>query len=81
LLGSDLPDRIFGLGGHDAISGLAGNDSLTGDRSKTSYADVFVLGTSSGRDIVAHLNIAKDVLQIFDGLSGGPDEPSDHATR
>lgn len=64
-------DKLYGGTGRDTLIGGDGNDILRGDESgKGSYADVFVFGKNSGKDIVTDFDVGKDVLEIFKGLNG-----------
>lgn len=76
-------DTIIGGGGRDALIGGTGNDLLTGDGNRHGYADVFVFGKSSGKDIVTDFEVGKDMLQILKGLNGikKADDVLDHARQ
>jgi Ca2+-binding RTX toxin-like protein len=69
--GLDGHDRLFGASGKDTLIGGTGNDVLRGDKAGgTHYADVFVFGGNSGKDVVADFDVNKDLLQIWKGLNG-----------
>ena len=76
-------DKIVGESGRDTIIGGEGNDVLTGDTAKNTFADLFVFGPNSGKDIVTDFEVGKDMLQIFKGLNGikNADDVIDHAQQ
>ena len=63
-------DKIVGESGRDTIIGGEGDDVLTGDSSRNTYADWFVFGPKSGKDIITDFEVGKDMIQIFKGLNG-----------
>lgn len=68
-LGGD--DKLYGGVGRDTLIGGTGNDLLKGDTNgKGGFADLFVFGKNSGRDIITDFDVEKDVLQIAKGLNG-----------
>ncbi|MGV3549559.1 M10 family metallopeptidase C-terminal domain-containing protein [Rhizobium sp.] len=76
-------DRLAGEGGRDTLIGGTGNDVLSGDGFRKSYADKFVFGKNSGKDIITDFDVGKDMLQIFKGLNGikNASDVIDHATQ
>jgi Ca2+-binding RTX toxin-like protein len=76
-------DKLVGESGKDTLIGGTGNDILTGDSTKSSYADVFVFGKDSGKDIITDFEVGKDMLQIRKGLNGikDADDVLDHAKQ
>lgn len=76
-------DKLVGESGKDTLIGGTGNDVLTGDSARSSYADVFVFGRNSGKDVVTDFEVGKDMLQILKGLNGikTAADVLDHATQ
>lgn len=68
-LGDD--DKLYGGAGKDTLIGGTGNDLLKGDtKGKGGFADIFVFGRNSGKDVVADFDVGRDLLQIMKGLNG-----------
>ncbi|MGV3553518.1 hypothetical protein [Rhizobium sp.] len=64
-------DKLYGGSGKDMLVGGQGNDLLRGDKpGKSKFADTFVFGKNSGKDIITDFDVGKDVLQIFKGING-----------
>lgn len=77
-------DKLVGEGGKDRLDGGTGNDVLTGDGTgKKTYADVFVFGEDSGKDVITDFQVGKDMLEIQKGLNGinKASDVLDHATQ
>jgi serralysin len=77
-------DVLVGEAGKDRLIGGTGDDVLTGDgTSKSTYADTFVFGKNSGKDIITDFQVGKDMLEIAKGLNGikKATDVLDHATQ
>lgn len=76
-------DKIDGGAGKDRIDGGEGNDKLTGDGDHPSFADTFVFGKDSGKDVITDFEVGKDMLEIAKGLNGikKPEDVFDHAKQ
>ena len=93
IFGGAGDDVIRGFGGNDKLSGDAGkdrlvggegDDKLTGDgKDGGSFADTFVFGKDSGKDIITDFEVGKDMLEIAKGLNGikSPEDVFDHAKQ
>lgn len=76
-------DKLIGGRGHDRIVGGEGNDKLTGDGQGGTYADTFVFGANSGKDVITDFEVGKDMLEIAKGLNGikSASDVFDHAKQ
>lgn len=77
-------DKVVGETGKDTIIGGTGNDTLSGDgTTQNHFADVFVFGKDSGKDVVTDFEVGKDMLQILKGLNGikNAGDVLDHAAQ
>jgi Ca2+-binding RTX toxin-like protein len=77
-------DKLIGGRGHDRIVGGEGNDKLTGDgKDSGTYADTFVFGANSGKDVITDFEVGKDMLEIAKGLNGikSASDVFDHAKQ
>ena len=77
-------DKLDGGAGKDRIVGGEGNDKLTGDgKDHHSFADTFVFGKDSGKDVITDFEVGKDMLEIAKGLNGikSADDVFDHAKQ
>jgi Ca2+-binding RTX toxin-like protein len=80
VIGTNRADRLWGLTGNDTVVGGAGNDSIDGGRGndrltgdgtgKKAFADTFVFGAKSGKDVITDFDVGKDVIQIAKGING-----------
>lgn len=62
-------DKLFAGDGKDKLIGGEGDDQLTGDGGG-SFADSFIFGRNSGKDVVTDFQVDKDVLVIRKGING-----------
>jgi Ca2+-binding RTX toxin-like protein len=77
-------DKLFGGNGKDVLIGGEGNDTLTGDdKDGGTFADTFVFGQNSGKDVITDFEVGKDMLEIAKGLNGinSAEDVLDHATQ
>ena len=70
LFGGDGDDALWGDDGDDLLQGGLGNDTLTGDDfSGGSGADIFVLASGMGTDLIVDFEIGTDLIGLADGLT------------
>lgn len=76
-------DKLVGGNGKDRIIGGEGNDKMTGDGDDGTFADTFVFGQNSGKDVITDFEVGKDMLEIARGLNGitSADDVISHATQ
>jgi hypothetical protein len=68
IAGTSLNDILVGTSGDDIMIGGSGNDTLTGNGG----SDTFIWNAgNTGNDVVTDFDIANDVLNVADLLSGG----------